>query len=149
MVLFTCGDWLKRKGRSVEEHIQSGGPALHWLMEKCRYRYHVFDNKAAIIGKQERRNREVSGGGKKQQGTWQKKTDTREGGKSRGCEADRRKEGVQEQVRELLNKVEDVLQENGGWHFSFHMYQRLEEEWSRREQKLRAQLEAERQIGEV
>lgn len=56
---------------------------------------------------------------------------------------------MQEQVRELLNKVEDVLQENGGWHFSFHMYQRLEEEWSRREQKLRAQLEAERQIGEV
>ncbi|XP_076601079.1 GTPase IMAP family member 6 [Chaetodon auriga] len=98
MVLFTCGDWLRGRGRSVEEHIQSGGPSLHWLMEKCRYRYHVFDNKT---------------------------------------------EGEQEQVRELLSKVENMLQENGGWHFSLHMYQELEEEWSRREQELRARLKAE------
>ncbi|XP_070830055.1 GTPase IMAP family member 4-like [Chaetodon trifascialis] len=98
MVLFTCGDWLRGRGRSVEEHIQSGGPALHWLMEKCHYRYHVFNNKT---------------------------------------------EGEQEQVRELLTKVENMLQENGGWHFSLHMYQELEEEWSRREQELRARLEAE------
>ncbi|XP_070774744.1 GTPase IMAP family member 4-like [Enoplosus armatus] len=104
MVLFTCGDRLRGRGRSVEEHIQSGGLALHWLMEKCRYRYHAFDNKA---------------------------------------------EGEQEQVRELLSKVEDMLQENGGWHFSLHMYQRLEEEWSRREQKLRARLEAETDVGSV
>lgn len=143
MVLFTCGDWLRGRGRSVEEHIQSGGPALHWLMEKCRYRYHVFDNKAAAIGKQQRRKQEVNGGGKKREGAWQKKNDTREGRKRRGGEADGRKEGEQEQVRELLSKVEDMLQENGGWHFSLHMYQRLEEEWSRREQELRARLEAE------
>uniref|UniRef100_A0A3B4UK24 Zgc:136870 n=1 Tax=Seriola dumerili TaxID=41447 RepID=A0A3B4UK24_SERDU len=95
LVLFTLGDWLRRQGRSVQEHIQSGGPALHWLMDKCRYRYHVLDNKTS-----------------------------------------------QQQVRELLSKVEDMLQENGAWHFSLHMYQRLEEEWSHREQQLRARLES-------
>lgn len=148
MVLFTGGDWLRGKGRSVEEHIQSGGPALHWLMEKCRHHYHVFDNKAAVIGKQERRKQEVSGGAKKQLVPWRKKNDRGAGGKSSGGEADGRKEGEQqEQVRELLRKVEDTLQENGGWHFSLHMYQRLEEEWSCREQKLRAQLEAEADVG--
>uniref|UniRef100_A0A3P9B2T8 Zgc:136870 n=1 Tax=Maylandia zebra TaxID=106582 RepID=A0A3P9B2T8_9CICH len=100
MVLFTFGDLLKEKGCSVQEHIQTGGPALKWLMEKCHYRYHVLDNKAA-----------------------------------------------QQQVRELLSKVEDMLEENGGWHFSFHMYQRLEEEWKRREQQLRALLEAQTEVG--
>uniref|UniRef100_A0A3P8TJS8 Zgc:136870 n=1 Tax=Amphiprion percula TaxID=161767 RepID=A0A3P8TJS8_AMPPE len=98
MVLFTLGDHLKVRQCSIQEHIQSGGPALHWLMEKCRYRYHVLDNKT-------------------------------------------------EQVRELLGKVEDMLQENGGWHFSLHMYQRLEEEWYRRELQLRAGLEAETDVG--
>lgn len=145
MVLFTGGDWLRGRGRSVEEHIQSGGPALRWLMEKCCYRYHVFDNKAAVT--QERRKPEVKGGGRKQEGTWRRKNDKGAGRKSRGGEADGRKEGEQEQVRELLWKVEDVLQENGGWHFSLHMYRRLEEEWSRREQKLRARL-LETDVGE-
>lgn len=151
MVLFTCGDWLRGRGRSVEEHIQSGGPALRWLMEKCRYRCHVFDNKAAAVDKQERRKQEVNGGGKKQEGTWQRTNEKEAGRKGRGGEADGRKEGGQEQVRELLSKVEDVLQENGGWHFSLHMYYRLEEEWSRREQKLRARLEAEAEtdVGSV
>uniref|UniRef100_A0A3Q0SZ56 Zgc:136870 n=1 Tax=Amphilophus citrinellus TaxID=61819 RepID=A0A3Q0SZ56_AMPCI len=92
MVLFTFGDLLKERGCSVQEHIQKGGPALRWLMDKCRYQYHVLDNKAS------------------------------------------------QQVRELLSKVEDMLEENGGWHFSLHMYQRLEEEWKRREQQLRALL---------
>lgn len=101
MVLFTLGDQLRGRGQSVEDHIKSGGPDLQWLLEKCRYRYHVFDNKAAVIEKGE-------------------------------------------QVRELLCKVEDKLLENGGWHFSLHMYQRLEEEWNRRELELRARLEAER-----
>uniref|UniRef100_UPI003AAC2088 GTPase IMAP family member 4-like n=1 Tax=Centroberyx gerrardi TaxID=166262 RepID=UPI003AAC2088 len=108
MVLFTFGDWLRGRGRSVEQHIQSGGPALQWLMEKCRYRYHVLDNKMAVTTKQERK-----------------------------------------QVRELLGRVEDMLQENGGWHFSLHMYHRLEEEWSRREQELRARIEAEKEEERV
>ncbi|XP_041659632.1 GTPase IMAP family member 7 [Cheilinus undulatus] len=115
MVLFTCGDLLRGKGLSAEERIRSGGPALQWLMEKCRYRYHVFNNKASVSGEKD--------------------------GKKAG--------GKQEQVIELLGKVEDLLQENGGWHFSLHMYQRMEEEWCRREQRLRAQLQAETAVGGV
>lgn len=124
MVVFTCGDLNKGKGPSVEEHIQSGGPALKWLMEKCRHRYHVIDNKKNIA---------------KQEG----KQEVHRG----GSEGVRRRFKEQEQVRELLGKVEDLLQENGGWHFSLHMYQRMEEEWCRREQELRARLEAETDVG--
>uniref|UniRef100_A0A667Z6A9 Zgc:136870 n=1 Tax=Myripristis murdjan TaxID=586833 RepID=A0A667Z6A9_9TELE len=104
MVLFTFGDWLKGRGRSLEQHIQSAGPALQWLMEKCRNKYYVVDNKM---------------------------------------------EGCEEQVKELISKVEDMLLENGLWHFSLHMYRRLEEECSRREQELRARMEAERDEEKV
>ena len=52
-------------------------------------------------------------------------------------------------MRELLRKVEDMLLENGSWHFSLHMYRRMEEEWSRREQQLRARLEADTHVGRV
>ncbi|XP_026230254.1 GTPase IMAP family member 6 [Anabas testudineus] len=142
MVLFTFGDWLRGRGHSIQEHIQSGGPALHWLMNKCRYRHHVFDNK------QENRKQE-NGGRKKRESTWWRKGDKKAGKENGGHEADGRKEGEQEQVRDLLSKVEDMLQENGGWHFSLHMYQRVEEEWNHREQQLRARLEAERELWKV
>ncbi|XP_064869948.1 GTPase IMAP family member 7-like [Oncorhynchus nerka] len=104
MVLFTFGDRLKGRGRSLEQHIQSGGLALQWLMEKCRYRCHVLDNK---------------------EGQW---------------------EGERSQVEALVSRVKDMLQENGGWHFSHHMYHRLEVEWSRREQELRERMEGEREM---
>lgn len=133
MVLFTCGDRLRRRGCSPKEHIQTGGPALHRLMEKCRYRYHVFDNKA--VSKQDNTKKVPKTGLTQQEGLWCK---------NKGGERDRWKEGEQEQVRELLIKVENMLQENGGWHFSLHMYQRLEEEWSYRESELRCQLVAEK-----
>lgn len=147
MVLFTCGERLKRRGCTVEEHIQSGGPALHLLMNKCRYRYHVFDNKATTIGKADGREHEGQRGRERQVCTGKDKTVRRaEWRRTRG-ERDVREEGEQKQVRELLLKVENMLEENGGWHYSLHMYQRMEEEWCRREQELKTRLEAEMDVG--
>uniref|UniRef100_A0A8D2ZVA5 AIG1-type G domain-containing protein n=1 Tax=Scophthalmus maximus TaxID=52904 RepID=A0A8D2ZVA5_SCOMX len=48
IVLFTNGDVLVRK--TIEQHIESEGKPLRWLIEKCEKRYHVLDNKSTDDG---------------------------------------------------------------------------------------------------
>ncbi|XP_062872557.1 GTPase IMAP family member 4 [Trichomycterus rosablanca] len=43
VVLFTWGNELK--GKSIQEHIKRSGKPLQMILEKCDYRYRVFDNK--------------------------------------------------------------------------------------------------------
>ncbi|XP_051730229.1 GTPase IMAP family member 4 [Ctenopharyngodon idella] len=101
MVVFTLGDRLR--DCSVQDYIQTSGKDLQWLMERCRYRYHVLNNKTP----QDR-----------------------------------------QQVSSLLDRAEDMVMENGDWHFSLHMYCRLEEEWSRREREMKERiLEMQDRVG--
>jgi len=141
LVLFTFGDRLRARGRSVEQHVRSEGPALRWLMEKCRYRYVVLDNKMDAHAQAHQTSTRCGGpgqvgGNKKETG----RTQMNRGGKTEvevGVKAAQR---TSSQVMELVCAVEDMVLENGGWHFSLHMYRRMEEEWVRREQELRGRL---------
>ncbi|XP_035002377.2 GTPase IMAP family member 4 [Hippoglossus stenolepis] len=44
IVLFTSGDVQGKK--TIEQHIESEGMPLRWLIEKCGHRYHVLDNRS-------------------------------------------------------------------------------------------------------
>ncbi|KAG7506329.1 GTPase IMAP family member 8-like [Solea senegalensis] len=48
IVLFTFGDTLGSK--TIEQHIESEGKPLRWLVDKCGKRYHVLDNRSSADG---------------------------------------------------------------------------------------------------
>lgn len=52
ILLFTFGDWLG--GTSIEQCVESEGPPLTWLVERCGNRYHVVNNRARGDGFQVR-----------------------------------------------------------------------------------------------
>ncbi|XP_036385728.1 GTPase IMAP family member 8-like [Megalops cyprinoides] len=50
IVLFTGGDCLGNT--TIEQHIETEGEALQWVIEKCGNRYHVLGNKSSSDGTQ-------------------------------------------------------------------------------------------------
>lgn len=69
IVLFTYGDLLGNA--TIEQHIESEGEHLKWLIEKCGNKYHVLNNDGFAYD---------------------------------------------DQVTELLEKIEELVSENGGFH---------------------------------
>ena len=47
IVVFSEGKWLG--DFTIEDHIESEGEALQWLIEKCGNRYHIFDGEVKHI----------------------------------------------------------------------------------------------------
>ncbi|XP_039651632.1 uncharacterized protein LOC120556242 isoform X1 [Perca fluviatilis] len=102
LVLLTCGDYLM--GRTVEEYLQTEHPGLRQIIERCRGRYHVFNN---------------------------------------------RKRQDREQVCELLEKVDNMVKENGEYYVKTAQERELEKRVKDRKRELmesyRAQKEERRE----
>uniref|UniRef100_A0A3B5AZW0 AIG1-type G domain-containing protein n=1 Tax=Stegastes partitus TaxID=144197 RepID=A0A3B5AZW0_9TELE len=52
LLLFSFGDWLG--GTTIEQHIESEGEPLRWLVERCGNRYHILNSKTKEGGFQVR-----------------------------------------------------------------------------------------------
>ncbi|KAA8594949.1 hypothetical protein FQN60_012084 [Etheostoma spectabile] len=89
LVLLTCGDYLM--GRTVEEYLQKEHPGLRQIIERCRGRYHVFNN---------------------------------------------RKRQDREQVCELLEKVDNMVKENGEYYVKTAQERELEKRVKDRKREL-------------
>ncbi|KAI2649431.1 Interferon-induced very large GTPase 1 [Labeo rohita] len=91
MVLFTRGDDLKKKKKTIEEYLGQPGSALMKLIEQCGNRYHVFNNN---------------------------ETEDRT------------------QVSELLQKINNMVEANGGSYYSCKMFRQMEREKQEAQMKM-------------
>ncbi|XP_029622387.1 GTPase IMAP family member 7-like isoform X1 [Salmo trutta] len=98
MILFTHGDTLEKKKKSIEDFIQAAGEGLQQLIETCGKRYHVFNNE---------------------------NLDDRE------------------QVKQLMDKVTDMVKENEGRCYTNDMYQKVERAIQSRAEELKRGYEKE------
>ncbi|XP_042608525.1 GTPase IMAP family member 8-like isoform X1 [Cyprinus carpio] len=92
IVLFTCGDSLL--DTSIEQHIESEGEDLQWLLDKCGNRYLVLNNQ-------------------------NRSDDT--------------------QIKQLLEKIEETVAQNNGFHFEIDRKILQEIEERRRAEEKRAE----------
>ncbi|KTF78623.1 hypothetical protein cypCar_00043908 [Cyprinus carpio] len=84
MVLFTRGDYLKKKKKkTIEEYLGNPESALMKLIEQCGNRYHVFNNN-----------------------------------ETEDCL----------QVSELLQKINDMVEANGGSYYTCKMFRQMKRE---------------------
>ncbi|XP_063054051.1 GTPase IMAP family member 9-like [Engraulis encrasicolus] len=112
MVLFTCKEDLA--DATIEQYIESEGKPLHWLIERCGYRYHVLNTKS----RDERQCRELfekidcmalgtdNGHFKPESGISSKLEDRRREEIER---AEARRLAVQKQRQELQEKLKQVM----------------------------------------